>query len=71
MSGMDLVKAARQIRSNLPAILCTGYSERMIHDKLQAAGIQAVLLKPIANSDLAHTLRNVLDGRSSPGTATA
>jgi len=71
MSGMDLVKAARQIRSNLPAILCTGYSERMIHDKLQAAGIQAVLLKPIANSDLAHTLRNVLDGRSSPDTAIA
>jgi len=71
MSGMDLVKAARQIRSNLPAILCTGYSERMLHDKLQAAGIQAVLLKPIANSDLALTLRNVLDGRSSPDTATA
>lgn len=62
MSGMDLVTAARQVRSGLPAILCTGYSERMIHDKLQAAGIQAVLLKPIANSDLAVTLRNVLDG---------
>mgnify|MGYP006285263367 CR=1 FL=1 len=63
MSGINLVKAARQLRSDLPAILCTGYSERMIHDKLEAAGIQAVLLKPIANSDLAVTLRNVLDSR--------
>ena len=66
MSGMDLLKAIRQVRSDMPAILCTGYSERMIHDKLQAAGVQAVLLKPIANSDLAVTLRNVLDGRQ-PG----
>ncbi len=33
----------------------------VVADKLKAAGISEILLKPIARQDLAHTLRKVLD----------
>ncbi|MCF8111915.1 MAG: response regulator, partial [Desulfobacteraceae bacterium] len=59
-SGLELIKAIREIRPDLPAILCTGYSERIRREKARALGIEAVLLKPINKSDLAVAVSNAL-----------
>jgi two-component system cell cycle sensor histidine kinase/response regulator CckA len=61
MSGDALAKEAMQIKPDLPVIMCTGYSEQITAEKAARLGIASFLMKPIAISDLACTLRGVLD----------
>ena len=62
MTGKKLAEAMMCIREDIPVILCTGFSERMSARKAAAMGIRAYLLKPLDPSDLAKTIRMVLDG---------
>ncbi|MFH1982077.1 MAG: transporter substrate-binding domain-containing protein [Pseudomonadota bacterium] len=61
MTGDDLAKALIQIRPDIPVIICTGFSERINKNRIQAAGIKGVLMKPVIKSDLAALVRKVLD----------
>ena len=63
MTGDDLAGRLMAIRSDIPVILCTGYSERISKEKAHAIGIREFVLKPIIMSDLAVTVRKVLDER--------
>jgi CheY-like chemotaxis protein len=63
MTGEALVRAVRDIRSDLPIVLCTGFSYAMTKDKAAALGIDAFLLKPLVAHDLGHTIRQVLAQR--------
>ena len=63
MTGEALVKALRDIRPDLPIVLCTGFSYAMTRDKAAALGIDAFLLKPLVAHDLGHTIRQVLAQR--------
>ena len=64
MTGEALARAVRQIRPELPLILCTGFSETMTAEYAQALGIDAYLMKPWEIGVLAQTLRRVLTQRS-------
>ena len=61
MTGDILAKELINIRSDIPVILCTGFSEKMSKKKVDAFGIKGFLMKPIVKSDLAKTVREVLD----------
>ncbi len=61
MTGMELAKEILSIRPNTPVIICTGFSEKVTMDKIQSIGIKAILTKPIPKSDMALTIRRVLD----------
>ena len=63
MTGEALVKALRDIRPDLPIVLCTGFSYAMTKDKAAALGIDAFLLKPLVAHDLGRTIRQVLAQR--------
>jgi two-component system cell cycle sensor histidine kinase/response regulator CckA len=63
MTGDELARRLMTIRSDIPVILCTGYSERISKEKAHAIGIREFVLKPIVMSDLAVTVRKVLDKR--------
>ncbi len=63
MTGDELARKLMAIRSDIPVILCTGYSERISKEKAQAIGIREFVLKPIIMSELAVTVRKVLDER--------
>jgi signal transduction histidine kinase/ActR/RegA family two-component response regulator len=63
MTGEGLVRALRDIRPDLPVVLCTGFSYAMTKDKAAALGIDAFLLKPLVAQDLARTIRQVLAAR--------
>jgi len=63
MTGDELAGRLMTIRSDIPVILCTGYSERISKEKAHAIGIREFVLKPIIMSDLAVTVRKVLDER--------
>jgi PAS domain S-box-containing protein len=63
MTGDELARKLMAIRSDISVILCTGYSERISKEKAQAIGIREFVLKPIIMSELAVTVRKVLDER--------
>ena len=59
MTGEALARAVRQIRPDLPIILCTGFSETMTAEHARVLGIDAYLMKPWEIHVLAQTLRRV------------
>uniref|UniRef100_A0A7C4RSP9 histidine kinase n=1 Tax=Desulfatirhabdium butyrativorans TaxID=340467 RepID=A0A7C4RSP9_9BACT len=61
MGGIDFAKALRQIRPDIPIILCTGFSEIAVQERLKQAGISRLLAKPLVLDNLANTVREVLD----------
>jgi signal transduction histidine kinase len=63
LTGDELAAKLMNIRAEVPVILCTGYSERMSKEKAHEIGIKEFILKPIVMSQLAKTVRKVLDGR--------
>jgi PAS domain S-box-containing protein len=64
LTGVDLSRQIKRIRSDIPIILCTGYSEMIDEKKIEDLGIQAFLMKPIGKRVLAETIRRLLDQRS-------
>ncbi len=46
MSGLLLASQLREIRPGLPIILMTGYSASLTSDRIEAAGVRQLLLKP-------------------------
>jgi CheY-like chemotaxis protein len=61
MTGERLARRLMQIRSDIPVILCSGFSEVMDENRARAAGIRAYVMKPLIMSDMAKTIRQVLD----------
>jgi len=61
MPGDKLAVALTEIRSDIPILLCTGFSETMSEEKAASLGIKGFLLKPIVMKDLSHKIREVLD----------
>ncbi len=62
MTGSELAKKALSIRSDMPIIMCTGFSQLVDADKAKAEGIRAFAMKPLTKAELARTVRGVLDG---------
>ncbi len=62
LTGSELAKQFLQIRSDIPIILCTGYSVFVDEVKAQEIGIRAFVMKPIHIRDLSRLIRKVLDG---------
>jgi CheY-like chemotaxis protein len=69
MTGIELSKELLKLRSDLPIILCTGYSEQINEEKAKENGIRGFLMKPVALSEIAKTIRNVLDEELESSTA--
>jgi PAS domain S-box-containing protein len=61
MSGEILAEELKKIRSDIPVILCSGFSERVSKEGTVTLGIEGFLMKPIVMSDLAKTIREVLN----------
>ena len=61
MPGDQLTERLRKIRPNLKVIIGTAFTEGVNTEKLSAIGVQDCLDKPVIMSDLALTVRRVLD----------
>jgi PAS domain S-box-containing protein len=64
MSGLELAAEIIGRRSELPMILCTGFSEKINPTGAEVAGIKALIMKPVFWEELLHTVRRVLDERT-------
>ncbi|MBN1956803.1 MAG: PAS domain S-box protein [Desulfuromonadales bacterium] len=63
LTGEELIHRIKAIRSDIPTILCTGYSSKMDEAKAEELGISAFMMKPVESSRLLQTIRKVLDER--------
>jgi CheY-like chemotaxis protein len=62
MTGIQLAQEIKSIREDIPIVLCTGFSEQIDDEKAAAMGLNGVLMKPVARSDMATRVRMLLDG---------
>lgn len=65
MTGDQLAIELMKIRSDIPVILCTGYSKKISDELAADIGIKAFAFKPMLKEALAKTVRKVLDGAKS------
>jgi len=61
MTGDQLARQLLSIRSGIPIIICTGFSEKLTEESAKALGIKGFLMKPVVRKDLARMVRKVLD----------
>jgi CheY-like chemotaxis protein len=60
MTGLELVRATRELKPDLPIIVATGYLEGGLEEDLASEGIRHILQKPYGTRDLAHIVDAVL-----------
>jgi PAS domain S-box-containing protein len=63
MTGDRLASEMMKLRSDIPVILCTGYSKRLSDEEVIENGIKAFQMKPLIKKELAKTVRKVLDDK--------
>ncbi len=61
ITGDKLAEELIKIRSDIPIILCTGFSEVMSEERATFFGIKGFLMKPVVMEDLSSIIRKVLD----------
>ncbi|MCF8036716.1 MAG: PAS domain S-box protein [Desulfobacteraceae bacterium] len=61
MTGDRLAIEVKQIRPDVPVILCTGFSEKIDDQKKGELRIEGLMLKPVSRTELAETVRKILD----------
>lgn len=61
MTGVDLAREILKIRSDIPIILCTGFSENISEEKAKNIGIRKLIMKPVPMVTLSKAIREVLD----------
>ena len=63
LSGKDLAAKIKTIRTDIPIILCTGYSDQVNETTALSAGISAFVVKPMLISEISKTIREILDSK--------
>jgi nitrogen-specific signal transduction histidine kinase/CheY-like chemotaxis protein len=66
MTGKDLARELIRIRSDIPIILCTGFSEQINERIAKEIGIRTFIMKPVVIRDFANTIREVLGKKQRP-----
>jgi len=61
MSGIILSNKIKELRPDIPIIICTGYSALIDEKKGKKAGISTYAMKPISMTEMAKLIREVLD----------
>lgn len=61
MTGEKLSEKIKEIKPDIPIILCSGFNKNITPEKSMEMGISSILVKPLTMHDLAKTIRKVLD----------
>jgi CheY-like chemotaxis protein len=52
MNGVDLAAKIREVRSDIPIILCTGFNDVITEQEARSKGIAGLIFKPACTADL-------------------
>jgi DNA-binding NtrC family response regulator len=61
MTGVKLSEKLKDIREDIPIIVCTGHSNLVDEEKAKEMGLAAYVMKPIDMQKTAQTIRKILD----------
>ena len=61
MNGLQFASKIRIIRSEIPIIICTGFSDQVNEEKCKAIGIQGLVKKPVITRIMATAIREALE----------
>jgi PAS domain S-box-containing protein len=61
MTGKQFAKNLKIVRSDIPVIICTGYSDTLDQERAASIGVNGFLLKPVVKSELLKMVRKVLN----------
>ena len=61
MTGIQLSMKLKEVRKDIPVIICTGFSEQIDRGKAAALGLQGFIAKPVLINEISETVRKVLD----------
>ncbi|MDG4475007.1 ATP-binding protein [Thiovibrio frasassiensis] len=61
MQGDILAQKIRQVRADIPILMCTGFSEKLTPERAQGFGIGKIIMKPLLFRELATSIREFLD----------
>ncbi len=64
LTGLELTREIRQIRPDVPAVLCTGFSERATSELIRELEINPFLTKPVTSREMAQMLYKILQADS-------
>ena len=60
MTGKELAGELKKTRSDIPIIICTGFSDQIDEKEAKEIGINAFVMKPIVRNKMAKTICDVL-----------
>ena len=63
LAGIQLISEIRKSRSDIPVVLCTGYSDTVTEQTIRNDGFTKFLMKPISRHDLAWVAHDALNQR--------
>ncbi|MBF0549893.1 MAG: response regulator [Deltaproteobacteria bacterium] len=61
LTGIELTREIVKIRSDIPIILCTGFSEAVTREKIKEIGIRELVMKPIITTEIAQVIKRCLE----------
>ena len=61
LTGKELIQKLKEIKADIPTIICTGYSSKLDEDIAKELGASAYMMKPMDMPILMRTVRDVLD----------
>ena len=64
MTGIQLNEKIKQIRNDIPIIICTGYSSLINEESAKNLGVDILLMKPLAKNDLAFAIRRLFENQA-------
>ncbi len=64
MTGLVLSAGIKKVRPDIPILLCTGFQDKDIDDKVEIAGITDYVMKPLNRREIAIAVRKVLDKKT-------
>ncbi|MBF0278326.1 MAG: PAS domain S-box protein [SAR324 cluster bacterium] len=63
MTGVQLAKQIKQIRSDIPIVIMTGFNQEVSEENIPNFGIDGFLMKPFQKEEISQLLRKMLDNR--------
>jgi DNA-binding NtrC family response regulator len=64
MTGDLLAEAVHALRADLPVLIVTGFSHRLTAERIAAAGVLQVLMKPVDLEELQRAAADAISGRA-------
>jgi PAS domain S-box-containing protein len=64
LTGAALAREVKNLRPEIPVIICTGFSHQLGPEQARKLGVSAFVMKPITSGEIARVVRGALDGPS-------